>query len=254
MVDALAGRRAVVTGGASGIGLAIAQVLTDRGARVVVVDRQPMPEGALPPEVHEIACDVTDDTQVAAAMARADEAAGGIDVLVNCAGVSDKVPVEDVTPATWSRIVDVNLRGAALCIGRAVPRIRRGGGGAIVNITSIAAFSTTARHNSVYAASKGGLAAMTRALVLELAPEIRVNAVAPGPIASPMTARHPPAWRATRAGRIPAGRLGDPAEIGRAVAFLASDDASFVNGHVLVVDGGLTAAQRVGEDVAPTPT
>ena len=239
--DGIAGTVAVVTGAASGIGRAVAERFLAEGASVVAGDLQ---DAELPGDLRRwraVRCDVTVEADLAALMAAA-AALGPLAVLVNCAGVSAKIAIDDMPASDWQRVMDVNLTGSAFAIKHAVPAMKRNGGGSIVNIASLAAFSTASLHNSVYAASKGAIVSLTRALVYELSPYgIRVNAVAPGIIETPILRDHSAEWIAERAGRIPLGRLGSVADVADVVAFLASPASSYVTGQTIVADGGLTA-------------
>lgn len=248
----LEGKVAVITGGGTGIGLGIARVLARRGARLVLAQKgvDVALEAARTIPETEALCVETDiarraevDAMVAAALDRF----GGVDILVNNAAVTGPAAVAPFLECPESKldeILDVNLKGAFHC-AQAVARqmVRAGRGGAIVNISSVGAFAAQ-ELASVYCASKAGLTALTRALALELAPHgIRVNAVAPGDIETQRSAAIVAELKAAGAtGRYlrltPLGRRGRPEEIGEAVAFLASDAASFITGTTLVVDGG----------------
>lgn len=146
----------------------------------------------------------------------------------------------------WRRVLDINLTGTMLAIKHAVPPMRDAGGGSIVTVASIAAFRTGSPFNSAYAASKGAVVSMTRALVHELSPHgIRINALAPGIVESPLTAAFPESRHAARAGTVPLDRFGSPLEMAAVALFLASDESSYVTGHVLVADGGATSVQKI---------
>jgi NAD(P)-dependent dehydrogenase (short-subunit alcohol dehydrogenase family) len=239
--DGIAGRVAVVTGAASGIGRAVAERFLVEGASVVAGDLRAAELPGDPRRWRAVRCDVTVEDDLAALMAAAD-ALGPLAVLVNCAGISAKIAIDDMPAPDWQRVLDVNLTGSAFAIKHAVPALKRNGGGSIVNIASLAAFSTASLHNSVYAASKGAIVALTRALVYELSPHgIRVNAVAPGIIETPILRDHSAEWFAERAARIPLGRLGSVVDMADVVAFLASPASSYITGQTIVADGGLTA-------------
>jgi NAD(P)-dependent dehydrogenase (short-subunit alcohol dehydrogenase family) len=241
------GRRAVVTGAASGIGFATAQRLAAEGAALVLIDlNRELLEAAKPNllqaggQVESIVADVSDSRVVDEAVTRAAHILQGLDVLANCAGVITRTPVLDMSDETWNFVIGVNLTGTFF-MSRAAGRIMRdGGGGAIVNVSSTSAEVATVSGGH-YAASKGGVKQLTKAMALSLAPhKIRVNAVGPGPTETPMTAdlRKTEVEKQSQVSRIPLGRLGRPDEIAAAIAFLASDDASFITGTTLYVDGG----------------
>lgn len=249
-MDAGAGRRVVVvTGAAQGIGYGIAGCFAAEGAAVVVADRNAeaaeAAAGRLRAEhgcealAHH--CDVADRLSVEAMVDAVCDALGGIDVLVNNAGICPFVPVMEMPPEVWQRTIDVNLTGAFHCTQVVARRmIERGRGGRILFITSLAE-NVTGPSQVDYGASKGGLRMLMVGFATALGPHgITCNAVAPGMILTPMTAFH---WEQSGPAefvrtRVPAGRIGSPADIGRACVFLASAGAEYINGVSLRVDGG----------------
>jgi 3-oxoacyl-[acyl-carrier protein] reductase len=235
----LAGRNAWVTGAASGLGAAIADALHRAGALVVSLDRSHAAETRVEHgrEV-QVPLDVTDTAAVDAAVARLVEASGPPDILVNNAGVARDGVVWKLRDEDWAAVIDTNLTGAFRMTRACVPHMRERRGGAIVNISSINAMRGKFGQSN-YAASKGGLIAFTKAVAREVAREgIRVNAVAPGFIETPLTSRLSDAVRAQAASEILLGRLGKPEDIASAVLFLSSPLAAHITGQVLVVDGG----------------
>ncbi len=235
------GIRAVVTGGASGIGAATAGRLRDEGAAVAVLDRDPSkgPGGDL-----ALTCDVSDDAAVRDAVAAAADALGGIDVLVNCAGVGAQGGVEANADEEWHRVFDVNVVGSVRVIRAALPYLRRSAHAAIVNTGSIAA-TTGLPSRVLYSATKGAVDAMTRAMATDLLPEgIRVNAVDPGTTQTPWvdrllaTAADPEAEARALAARQPHGRLVLAEEVADTICFLASPRSGSTTGTCLPVDGG----------------
>ena len=238
----LDGRVAVVTGGARGIGRAIGEKLAAAGATVVVGDREPDPGAA----VEQRALDVTSSGSVEAFTAAVVADHGGVDVLVNNAGVMFERPLEEQSEVEWDLAMAVNLKGPFLMAKQCAASMRERGGGAIVNVGSIEGFCANPFH-SAYAASKGGVHGLTVALAVELGPYgIRCNAVAPGWIDTDLNREyvdgHPDrdAVLAELARLHPIGRVGAPGDVGDAVVWLASDASHFVTGELITVDGGRT--------------
>ena len=252
----LTGLRALITGGASGLGAAIAAAFTAEGSAVVVLDMvQPpsqrrldmagAPPGGLPAGTGYVQADITDDEAVRAAVQSAAERLGGLDVLVNNAGIGAQGSVEQSTDAEWQRVLDVNVIGTARVSRAAWPYLRESGHGAVVNTASIAA-TAGLPDRAVYSASKGAVAALTRAMAADGMPDaIRVNAVNPGTADTPWVARlldvapDPAAERAALEARQPHGRLVSAEEVAAAVVYLASPAAGSTTGTELAVDGGM---------------
>lgn len=234
----LAGKIAVVTGGARGIGAACVARLQAAGARVAMLDRSTA--DAIPPHDHFGLCDVADEASVEAAFAAIRHALGPVDVLVNSAGLTVRSRAIDLTAADFAHVVAVNLTGTFLCAREAV-RQMSGRGGTIVNIASVMGFSGGLFPNAAYQASKGGVVNLTRALAVEWAPlGIRVNAVAPTYVETDLTRGllGDPTATARIVDATPMRRLASPAEVAEAVLFLASPASAMTTGHSLAVDGG----------------
>lgn len=243
------GRVALVTGGARGIGLAIARKLASRSARVVIAARDGGAAEAAAKTLEGgdaigITVDVESPDSIHAMMEQIDARRGRIDILVNNAGGGKHAPFLEMTLDNWERTLRVNLTGAFL-IGQAAARrmLASGDGGAIVNITSISGQRGGVRR-AAYGSSKAGLELLTRIMAVELAPHgIRVNAVAPGPIApAPGRFEHNKAEQAAYINLLPMRRFGLPEEVADSVLFLVSDESRYVTGHVLNVDGGMGGA------------
>ncbi|MGB3764775.1 MAG: 3-oxoacyl-ACP reductase [Ornithinimicrobium sp.] len=247
----LTDRVAVVTGGASGIGLASAQRMADEGAKVVIGD-------VCSPEVGEqvakdlgglfVQTDVADKEQVAALFATAHETYGSIDVAFNNAGINPPADqsILDTDLETWRKVQDVNLTSVYLCCQAVLPYMIEQGKGSIINTASFVAIMGAATSQISYSASKGGVLSMSRELGVQFARTgVRVNALCPGPVNTALLQElfsADPAQAERRLIHVPMGRFAEPAEIAAAVAFLASDDSSFMTANEFVIDGGISAA------------
>lgn len=242
----LGGRTAVITGAASGIGMEIARTFAKEGAKVVMLD--------ITPNGDEIAasfrlegywaeyavCDVSCSEQVKKAMEIAISKTGKIDILVNCAGIADRLDVVETPEEVWDKVISINLKGVFLTMKYAIPHMLTGGGGSIVNISSLSAVShRSSGIGDAYAASKGGVNSLTRSVAVKFARHgIRANMILPGTIVTPMNIKAYEEWDP----RVPLGRLGEPSEVAQAALFLASDEASFITATPIMVDGGSHAA------------
>ncbi|MFF7278052.1 SDR family oxidoreductase [Streptomyces griseorubiginosus] len=238
----LSGLRAVVTGGAAGIGLATARALAEQGAAVVVLDLEP---GGVPRPLLGLKADVSDDTSVRAAVEAAATAMGGIDILVNNAGIGAAGTVEDNSDEQWHRVLDVNVLGMVRTTRAALPHLRRSAHAAVVNTCSIAATAGLPQR-ALYSASKGAVLSLTLAMAADHVREgIRVNCVNPGTADTPWVGRlldaadDPEAERAALNARQPMGRLVTADEVAAAIVYLAGPAAASVTGTALAVDGGM---------------
>jgi len=239
--DRFAGRQVLVTGGGSGIGAATCELFAREGAMVTVLDRDAVGAGRVAAEVggRAVVCDVRDGNAVTLAVNEAAEAMGGLTDLVNNAGIGTAKPLLDYSDKQFALLIAVNLTGTFHGIRAAGPIMLEAGRGSIVNNASLTGIRPT-RGEGPYSAAKAGVLALTQSAALELAPAVRVNAVAPGMIESPLTAMvvGNDAWRTAAEAGTPAGRIGTSAEVAEVIAFLASDGASYVTGQTIVVDGG----------------
>ena len=250
MTHRFEGRTAVITGGASGIGLATVRRLAAEGARVVVADIDAVAGQAAADEVDGlfVRTDVTAVEEVDALFDRAVQTYGGVDVAFNNAGISP--PEDDSILVTgmdaWWRVQEVNLTSVYLCCKAVIPHMQRAGRGSIINTASFVATMGSATSQIAYTASKGGVLAMSRELGVQFAREgIRVNALCPGPVDTPLLQTlfaADPQRAQRRLVHVPMGRFARAEEIAAAVAFLGSDDASFITASTFLVDGGISGA------------
>jgi NAD(P)-dependent dehydrogenase (short-subunit alcohol dehydrogenase family) len=257
----LDGRRAVITGGASGIGRATARRMAKEGAVVSVIDL--MRDGALAvaEEIggHGFEADVTDPDGLRDAVDAAAGAMGGITTLFNNAGIGSVSPLHEWDPEEWNRLLTVNLTGVYLGFRAAIPHILTSGGGSVVSTSSISG-TRPAAGEAPYAAAKAGVAAITASAALEYGPSIRVNSVSPGMILTALTEpllQFLPHERERFERTTPMGRIGEPEDIADVVVFLCSDLARFITGQNIVVDGGMTlhgaGIDGILQQVFPTP-
>ena len=254
----LDGKKAIVTGGAAGIGAAIVYRLAEAGARVMIGDiEKAMPDKTMP-ELREfrqnisyIQCDISREDQVKAMVAHATLEMGAVNILVNNAGIYPRKPLDEMTGKDFSKVLDVNLQGTFLCsLYASREMIKQRQEGCIINIASIEALHPSSKGMSAYDASKGGVLTLTKSMARELGPHgIRVNAIAPGAILTQAvvssTSKQIPGDEKTGMkelktfmSRMALGRMGEPDDIARAALFLASEMASYITGEMIVVDGG----------------
>jgi NAD(P)-dependent dehydrogenase (short-subunit alcohol dehydrogenase family) len=231
----LVGRNVVITGAASGIGRATARLFASEGAQLALLDRDELALKTVADEVGgtAIVTDVADESSVAVAVEQAAAAMGGIDGLVNVAGIMRTGPMGDTPVQVWRQVLDVNLTGSYLMSRACLAWLQKSGHGSVVNIASAAGLLPNAPGLTAYAASKGGVISLTRAMAAELAPAVRVNCVCPGMVDTPMA----DGFRAN-VGNYALKRLADPVEIARAILFLIGPEGSYVTGATLAADGG----------------
>lgn len=243
MAGRLEGKVCVITGAASGIGAETARLFTEQGGRVVGVDLNPGSEGELP-----IQADVTDEDQVRDLYAKVRQELGRIDVLFNNAGISpaDDTSTLETSLDAWQRVQDVNLRSVFLCCKHGIPHLLDTGGGSVINTASFVAVMGSGVSQASYTASKGGVLALSRELGVELARRgVRVNALCPGPVSTPLLTElfaSDPEKAARRIVHLPMGRFAEAREIATGALFLASDESSYVTASTFLIDGGLSGA------------
>jgi NAD(P)-dependent dehydrogenase (short-subunit alcohol dehydrogenase family) len=251
IMDRLKGKRTIVTGAASGIGKAIAKRFAQEGAKVLVLDVNPdaaaQTAGELGNNAIAMPVDVTNAAQVEAAIKNVSAQWGGIDVMVNNAGVGVAAKTAETSEDDWQRVIDVCMKGTFLGMKYVIPIMLKQKSGSIINMSSVAALVGVG-DRAAYCAAKGGVMALTRAAAVDHAGEgIRVNCIAPGTVDTPWVRRitqgydDPEAARAAMKARQPHGRLVAPEEVAAMAVYLASDEAGSTNGAVMVVDGGWTA-------------
>jgi NAD(P)-dependent dehydrogenase (short-subunit alcohol dehydrogenase family) len=252
----LDGKIAVITGAAGGIGHEAALLFSDEGARVCVADVTPEGGEQTAAECREAffqQVDVTDPESVAAMYRATVERYGGVDVLYNNAGImpADDASVLDTDEDAWQRVQDVNTKGVYLCCKHGIPHLLERGGGSVINVASFVALMGAATSQISYTASKGAVLSMSRELAVEFGRRgVRVNALCPGPVETPLLMRlfdETPGSLERRLVHLPLGRLARAKEIAYGALFLASDESSYVNGSTFLVDGGITAAYVTAE-------
>nr|WP_020523427.1 3-oxoacyl-ACP reductase [Catelliglobosispora koreensis] len=243
MLRRLEGRVAVITGASSGIGAATAKRFTEEGAHVVHADLNPPPDGG-----DFVKCDVSVEDEVKALFDGVVQRHGRVDIAFNNAGISppDDDSILDTGLEAWERVMKVNATSVYFCCKYVLPHMLAAGKGSIINTASFVALLGAATSQIAYTASKGAVLSMSRELGVQFARSgVRVNALCPGPVATPLLMElfaKDPDRAARRLVHVPMGRFAEPAEIAAAVAFLASDDASFITASQFVVDGGITGA------------
>lgn len=243
MAGRLAGKTALVVGATGGIGKAIALRFASEDALVVATgtsgrenDLVSLASGA---NLHPLHCNIAEEDGASVALAEVRQRFGRLDIVVNNAGIGlPRKRLHEIELAEWQILMDINLRGAFLLMKAALPLMIESGGGSFLNIASTAAYRATALA-APYCASKGGVLQLTRAAALEyIGDNIRVNAICPGTVRTPLLDRHPPDFIAQLAARVPSGRLAEPEDISNLALFLASDESSYITGQGYVIDGG----------------
>lgn len=238
----LKNKRVVITGGAGGIGSATAARFLEEGARVIIMDRDEEAcqrvEKQLPDLEKSIICDVSSPDSVRQAFMQLKEQLGGLDILINNAGISIRHRFVDITPEEWKRVIDINLNGVFFVAQQAALQMLDGEGGVIVNMGSTNGLAGY-HYYSDYNASKSGVIELTRSMALELGPDIRINTICPGFIMTPMQeAEYTPEMQRAFYEKLPLKRLGSPDDVASLFAFLASDESAWITGQHFVIDGG----------------
>lgn len=241
-MESISNRRMIVTGAASGIGQATARMLAEKGATLFLLDRD---EAGLARQSSDLGCgakaiDLRDQQMIREVVQTAASKLGGLDAIVNVAGITRKIEVDDVSAGDWADLLGINLLAPFWLIQSGLPYLRNGIEPAIVNVSSGTALRPTIPGYSTYAASKGGLITMTKALAFELAPRIRVNAVCPGATVSAMLSEEGAAMASGPNSPYALKRSAQPQEIAKAICFLACPDSSYMTGATVAVDGGRT--------------
>jgi NAD(P)-dependent dehydrogenase (short-subunit alcohol dehydrogenase family) len=253
----LDGKVCVITGAGGGMGREAALLFSEEGASVCAADVDGEAAERTATEARDafaVEVDVADPDSVAALMSATAERYGGIDVLYNNAGISppDDASILETEPDAWDRVQAVNTKGVYLCCKHGIPHLLERGGGSVINVASFVALVGAATSQISYTASKGAVLSLSRELAVQFARQgIRVNALCPGPVETPLLLRiwgEDPTEAQRRLVHLPMGRLAKPREIVNAALFLASDESSYVNGATFLVDGGLTAAYVTPED------
>jgi NAD(P)-dependent dehydrogenase (short-subunit alcohol dehydrogenase family) len=247
----LKNKRTLITGGAGGIGEATAQRFLEEGAQVAILDNDrdacQRIESRMPDLATIIVADVADPEAVAGAFKLLDRSLGGLDILINNAGISVQTPFLDISAAQWQKVIDVDLNGVFYVAQEASRRMMRDNGGVIINMGSTNALRAYPWYAD-YNAAKAGVLALTRTMAVELAPRIRVVAVCPGYVLTPMQeAEYTPEMMRELESKIPLGRQARPEEIAGLYAFLASDEAGYVSGSHIVIDGGEIISTVAGQ-------
>lgn len=239
----LEGRRILITGAASGMGRAIAALFASEGAKVALLDRNGPAVVKYAAELQGFGseCDISSPSQVQSSVGNAIEACGGLDGVVNAAGLYLSAAFEDTDLESWNRVMSVNVNGPYNILHAALPALRQAASATVVNIASVSGYMPMAG-TAAYSASKAAVIMLTKCLGFELGPKIRVNAICPGVIKTEMT-RHiwtDPERAANTAARVALNKMGEPEDIARAALFLSSDDSSFATGTEIVLDGGFS--------------